>query len=206
MRGDFAEAVLPLDEVLAHARSDDLALTDAERNTILRYRAAALRAAEIFTGYRMGWIEVVSEQLPWPSVSPGARTGTLFLPWRTADTTVSWWSADGTGGVATVRRWARKLVIPVRDCAPSFDCCGCGAGQDPLSIGVSYRAGFACPEDVPAPLLVACMKYVAHLVGNPGDELYGVGALGDSRQLVTSDPLKASGAGHIWFMFRDMPA
>lgn len=204
MQENFADKVLPLDQVLAHIRSDDTALTSSEVANILRYRGAALEAAERITGYKCDWISPVSETVEKPSVAPTSLYVTIPLRWRAATQFVSVQYGNG-GSVIYVNRWSRFAKIRIsgnRDL--SSWCCGCGASGDDDVVKLSYKAGFDCAEQVPELLLVGALKYVAHLYANPGDELYGVTAISDTRQLIGSNPVIASGAGHIWLHLKDL--
>lgn len=205
------ESLLPLSLIRTHTKTDDVPSVTDEQLTL--YRQAAFETCEKYTGRLFTEIRVITETVG----APRPRNGRLWrrdyrhrLSYRSTDGAVYLYGARGVPPqLIHVAPGSNEIRIPVVHNVLDGNCClPCGAGQD-LNHGmrVMYRAGYDCGKDaVPAGILVGCLKFIAWLIQNPGDEIMTVRNRQSSEStgiIGTNNGAWASGAIEQWRIFVD---
>jgi hypothetical protein len=203
---DFGQT-LSLDLIRQHTKTDDVpGVTDE----ILRlYRAAAVEAAEAYTGMLLACQRSVSEPVQGPAaLRPGRSTYRFRLRYPVADGLVYLYgSRHQTGNFKfQVPIGTRTIQVPViintidlsnccNPCAPAYHLNG--------DLMAMYKAGFASPERMPASIIVGMLQFLAWLIEHPGDEFLTARNRLDSRSsgggvYGTNNIAFASGAIETW--------
>ena len=158
---------LSIEMVREHTKTDDV--PGVSDDMLRLYRQASIEAAEFYTGMllkgKKTLVEVVQLPRNWSrhyhrhqfrySV---ADDGFAYLYGRSITMNI-----PVVSGQSSVR-------VPRMDHIPDFtNCC------DPCNIDdhmrIMYWAGYACPDDVPAGIVMGCLQFIAWVVEHPGDEL-----------------------------------
>jgi hypothetical protein len=193
---------LSMDLIRSHTKTDDIASVTDEQMEI--YRAAAVEAAEMFTGMILGPLRQVEERVAGDGEprNYSRRFMTYRLKHRVYDGIVYWAGHAARGTAQTVNDYKVKLPAQQWD-AECCNTCGTNSGLE-----LRYRTGFKCVDDIPAMIKLGCLKYIAWSVQNTGDELVTMLA---SRTPIrgtnsgvggTNDVAWASGAVELWRKFR----
>lgn len=198
------EKILSIELIREHTKTDDvLGVTDQQLEL---YRKAALEAASSYTGFLLTGRKIIQEDVVLPEVSYRPRfeyenqTGfehkTKYL---VSDNYVFYYGVRG-------QRPARVMVKPDTNLLLlpkshfSFGLC------HPESKGtalVQYVAGFSCEENIPGAVALGALKYITHVMMNPGDNtqvtnLAGTLASSGVNLEQANNPAWASGAIEIW--------
>jgi|EndMetStandDraft_9_1072997.scaffolds.fasta_scaffold10603_2 hypothetical protein len=166
---------LSIDAIRAHTKTDDIpGVTDEQLEL---YRQASLEAAEMFTGLLLAGQRTVIEPIEGP---PAPKPGRMYylhtLQYPVADGIVYLYggSSAADNRAFTVKPGSRTIKVPIATgfIDLSCPCHPCSTGHH-LNGGMmaAYRAGFNCPADVPAGVVIGCLQYIAWIVEHPGDEL-----------------------------------
>ena len=183
------EAILPLALIREHTKTDDvMSVTDP---MLSLYRMAAIEAAEAYTGLLISGKRAVTEAVRQPTygMSSVRRKFIHETEFMIAAPDVWFYGLEGqspTKIAAIVGETSIQLPIV----ASGLDCCSpCGSG---FSGGrVMYHAGFSCVDAIPAGFRLGALKYIAHVIENPGDTIGGY-------DQTAANPARASGAIDIW--------
>lgn len=201
------ETLCPLSLIRSHTKTDDVPNVTDEQ--LLLYRKSAFEAAELYTGLLFTAQKGVTEQV---SRKPGRRwrdSYTYRLRYQSVDGRVYLYGdALGVGTrMIEIEPGTREVQIPVLGGALDMSaCCNpCNSGRAVNNGGrVLYMAGYRCPSDIPAGIIVGVLKFIAWSVQNPGDELMSV----RNRQTAESTGITgtnnvawASGAIEQWRMY-----
>jgi hypothetical protein len=158
---------LSIDMVREHTRTDD---TPGVTDEMLKlYRKAAIEAAELYTGQLLGGKKTMTEVIQLPNNWSRnyyrhqfrysvATDGYAYVYGRSINMTLP------------VVAGQQSIRVPRMSHIPDFtNCCDpCATGHD---MRVLYWAGYACPDDVPAGIVLGCLQFIAWVVEHPGDEL-----------------------------------
>lgn len=199
-RYDF-EAVLPLSLIRQHTKTDDIpGVTDA---LLSLYRSAALEAAQKYTGLLLTGRMIFTEPVTLPRADftgRGPRRTWHHTKHPVASPMVYLYGAGG--GVITIHAVVGERRVPLPETMSDFGlgCCNpCASDQGPR---VMYTAGYPCEADFPTAVKLGALKYIAHVIENPGDV---VGVVSESGNAASSggvgnanNPALASGAIEIW--------
>lgn len=196
--------VISLDIVRQHTKTEDvIGVTD---EILAIYRAAAIGAAERYTGYLLSGHRTVTEPIDGPrTLRPGKSTYKFRLRYPVADGIVYLYGGihPNDNRAFHVRPNARTIDIPVRFSMVDVSNCCNPCSQPLLNQGMlaSYKAGFACVADIPAGVILGCLQYIAWVVEHPGDEILTVRNRRDARSegaQGTNNIAIASGALETW--------
>ncbi|MBO4228444.1 hypothetical protein [Bradyrhizobium neotropicale] len=163
---------LSLDTIRQHTKTDDVpGVTDEQ---LRLYRAAAIEAAERYTGMLLSGQRTVIEPIQGPaSVRPGNYRYRLQYP--VADGFVHLYGSPDPNDNRAFRvpQGSRSVQVPIRkDYLNLSNCCDpCATWHLNGGMMAAYRAGYACVDDVPAGIVLGCLQFIAWLVEHPGDEL-----------------------------------
>lgn len=199
------EVMLPLSMIRDHTKTNDIpSVTDTQ---LILYRRAAVEAAQAYTGLLLTERRSIQE-----AIAPDGKSAyTRRRPQRKI--TVRHAFADpvayiyGTAGTppraVNVNVGSRKAIVPILHGEFEINnCCDpCGKGR--YSDMIQYSAGFQCLTQVPAVLVLGCLKYITHVMENPGDIVVATNEAGGkaSGQIGLSqsaNPAVASGAIELW--------
>ena len=200
-------ARLSMDMIRQHTKTQDVpGVTDEQ---LALYRDAAVEAAELYTGLLLTGQRTVVEPIQGPAkVRPGHNTYRFRLRYPVADGMVhiygSPWPQDNVGfrvppGSRTIKVPLRKDVIDLSNC-----CDPCAANHINGGMMAAYRAGFACPDDVPAGVVLGMLQFIAWTVEHPGDEYLSVRNAersGGGAAQGTNNIAMASGALETWRVY-----
>lgn len=196
---------LSMDLVRAHTRTGDVpGVTEEQLNL---YRAVAIEAAERYTGMLLEGQRTIHEpiQAP-PTKTPWRPTYTFRLRYPVADGVVYMYGGPHPNDNRAFRvpPNTRKIQVPIRmGFIDTTNCCDPCATPYTLNRGmfIAYTAGFRCPDEVPAAVVLGCLQYVAWVVEHPGDEILTVRNRRDARSegaMGTNNVAIASGALETW--------
>lgn len=196
------ERILPLHTIRSHAKVDDIpAVTD---EMLELYRAAALTAAEQYTGFLLKEKQAFTEmvQIPrWWSPHRHRPTFKHTLEHPLADPVIYVYGHGQSNPRKVIGTVGSKIVrLPVLSSGFGDTCCNPDY-SDP-AMRLMYYAGFSCEEDIPPQVALGALKYITHCIENPGDVVKAVNEAGrETSGYSTSDaanPALASGAIEIW--------
>lgn len=198
------EKLLTLSLIRTHTKTDDVPHVTDEQLRL--YRAAAFEAAEKYTGRIFSELRVIQEPLSRKAHKRWRHSYTHRLRHPSADGIVYIYGAPYGQGDRQVNigPGGREIQMPVLHGA--FDdrsCCGGSGGGNQLNYGMMamYRAGVSCAESVPSGIIVGCLKFIAWMVANPGDEIMTVrnrASQGEMGIIGTNNGAWASGAIEQW--------
>lgn len=199
------ESVLPVALMRSHTRTDDMPnVSDAQ---LALYRKAALEACEQYTGRKWTRRERITQDvgLPESSLTRDRRRSRVRLDYPTDDGVIVFSSPHG-GQTITVMPGSRSIEIPVRNISVDTWAC-CGGCDKPVNWGASitYTTGVCKADDMPAGVILGCLKYIAWAVENPGDQLVTVAGVKTTGQELagTNNGTWGSGAIDLWRQYRN---
>lgn len=204
-------ALLPIDLIRVHTKTDDVPTVTDEQLQL--YRQTAIEAAEQYTGALLATVKSVTESVsrPWTRRLVERMSFTHRTKYPINDDFV-YLFGDGGNRKIPVQKGSHDVRIPILIMSPdlSNSCCGgpCDS-QDPMNSGmqIMYRAGFdfsASPSNggIPAGILLGMLKYIAWNITHPGDEIYTARNRISNNQaglmLGTNSIAWASGALELW--------
>lgn len=204
------EKLLPISEIRTHTKTDDVPNVTDEQLRL--YRKAAFEVCEKYTGRIFSEIKVIQE--PISQVKRGRRFRPYYthrLKYPSFDGVVYiFGTAYGQGDrQLNIGPGGRELRLEVLHGAiDASSCCGgpCAGDQYNYGMQAMYRAGVDCAENVPAGILMGCLKFIAWAISNPGDEIMTVRnrEAGQSDGIVgTNNGAWASGAIEQWRIYVD---
>lgn len=178
---DWSER-LSIDVIRNHTKTDDIpAVTDEQ---LALYRAAALEAAEFFTGQLLSGQRTMTEPVeaaPPSKVSKAASLSHQALSYRyelrypVADGLVYLYggSHPSDNRVFRVAAGSRVIRVPITTgLVDTSNCCDpCANHQYNSGLMAAYKAGYESPDKVPAGIVLGCLQFIAWVVEHPGDEL-----------------------------------
>lgn len=195
------DKVLPLELIREHTKTDDIpSVSDALLGV---YRAAAVQAAEEYTGLLIGGQRVRVDLVPEPGYIPGVRRPPFFLftaSARFATHVAYYYGLTARPEMVQVQPGQRRVRLPVIYDSFGMGCCNpCGT----IPQGrLQYTAGYGCEADIPPAFALGALKYIAHVIGNPGDNVIAANVSGQAQSNIgvdiASNPALASGAIEIW--------
>lgn len=169
-------ARLSMEMIRLHTKTDDIPGVSNEQLEL--YREASLEAAEMYTGMLLKGTRTVTEPIEGPpsSARRNKMSYRVRLKYPVADGMV--YLYGGTHPVDNrafmVPPGSRSIHVPIRtgflDLSNCCDPCSPGTRLN-NGMMAAYRAGFKCPDDVPAGVVVGCLQFIAWIVEHPGDEL-----------------------------------
>jgi hypothetical protein len=214
---------LSLDLIRQHTKTDDIpGTTDA---LLATYRAAAVEAAEFYTGLLLSAQKVIQEPVHGPAfprhhhhASPyGYHLQPSFglvpvkpyyrvrLQYAVSDGIVyiSGGQHPGTNMPIRVKPGTRSFQMPIRyGYLDLTNCCNpCSEYRPNAGMLATYRAGYASAADVPNGVVLGCLQYIAWVLQHPGDEILTVRNRRDARSegaMGTNNIAIASGALETW--------
>jgi len=198
------ETILPLSVIRQHTKTDDVPVVSDEM--LVLYRKAALEAAQQYTGLPLSARFRHTQYFDVEPFSPqrdhmgGIRPSSMFtlvqLDYPVSDGVVLY---RGVGNYLperlTVAPNSTKIRVPRNQNIVGYSCPGHTIGKGRLD----YTAGFSSEDDIPAAVKLGALKYIAHVIENPGDtpELaYGL------QPVTIANPAMSSGAVDIWHTVR----
>jgi hypothetical protein len=205
------EAILPLSAIRSLTKTDDVpAVTDFMLDL---YRSAALTAAQKYTGLLLTGREVITEDV----IPPLAHKRTwaiqdhetpyfyITLKYPPRGPSLFWYGLKSQAPMEVrVESGNRRVRLPrTYDRFGINECCKpCSTNGAALGM-VQYEAGFDSEASIPAAIKLGALKYIAHVVENPGDvpmvdSITGNAQGNGFRMDVANDPAIASGAVNIW--------
>lgn len=198
------ELVLSLDLIRAHTKTDDVpAVSDAQ---LVLYRKAAIEAAQKYTGLLLTKRQAITEAVNLQGIAAN-RYRQLNHFYHTARMPFALPLAYFYGHrneppvQVPVIVGERKVKLPLLIDDFGVNSC-CNPCATPVQARLLYSAGFSCESEIPAAIALGALKYVAHLIENPGDIAYANTAAGNLADVASMDkvanPAWASGAIEIW--------
>jgi hypothetical protein len=201
------EAVLPLEVIREHTKTDDTpTVTDRQ---IELYRKTSFEQAELYTGRIIFGHAKIME----PIRIDGEKELDRHKPRRTMRYKLAFSPNEkyvlvgGRGGSpqnVPIDRNTRKIDIPAT--CFTFDLGNCCAGNGlNMDAVATYSTGYKNKDDIPSTILYGCLKFIAWAVNNPGDELLTVrNRLGTTETglIGTNNGAWASGAIEHWRTYK----
>lgn len=194
---------LSIDLIRTHTKTDDVpSVTDEQ---LKLYRAAAVEAAEFYTGMTLSKQKVHTEVLNPSKVKLGREYVTVRLQYGSSDGIVYIYGNGQNPETVQIAQNSRKVKLPARFFySPDMsNCCNpCSVATNGLKI--MYRAGFSCAEKVPAGILLGVLQFVAWVVEHPGDEVLSMRNTLSARGgaiIGTNNIALISGALESWRQF-----
>jgi hypothetical protein len=197
------EAILSLALVREHCKVDDnMTVSDA---ILSLYRKAAIEAAEAYTGLFISRQQYVTEYVPNKQMNyEQPEYQFVFKTKRAFASEIAWYY--GFEGITPeqirVRIGTKKAILPIIQANFGFNCCKPGHTSEQGQF--MYLAGYDCLDSIPAAFALGALKYIAHVIENPGDLVVAATESGAiARGLVVgtaANPVIASGAAEIWRM------
>ena len=186
-----------------HTKTDDVPGVSDEQLRL--YRAAAVEAAEFYTGLTLSKQKVFSEVLSVKRPKLGHDYVTIRLQYPSTDGIVYIYGNNQNPDMIHVTPNSRKVRLPGRFFyTPDLsNCCDpCSTATNGLRI--MYRAGFSCADQVPAGILLGILQFVAWVVEHPGDEVLSMRNTLSARGgaiIGTNNIALISGALESWRQF-----
>lgn len=165
---------LSLEMIRQHTKTDDVpGVTDAQLEL---YRAAAIEAAELYTGLLLSCQRSVTEPIEGPAhPRPGHVTYKHMLRYPSADGLVHLYGGDNPNDNVgfLVAPGSRTIKVPIKTgYIDTTNCCDpCSSHHMNGGMMVVYKAGFASADAVPAGIVLGCLQYLAWVIEHPGDEI-----------------------------------
>ncbi len=170
---DWSER-LGIDLIRQHTKTDDVpGVTDPQLEL---YRAAAIEAAEMYTGLLLSCQKSITEPVDGPrSVRPGKTTYKHRLQYPSADGIIYLYGGNSPDDNRKfmVKPGSRTIHIPIRTGVLDLtNCCDpCSSHSINGGMMAVYRAGFKDASAVPAGVVLGCLQFLAWVIEHPGDEL-----------------------------------
>lgn len=199
------EAILPLDMIRQHTKTEDIiSVSDAQLSL---YRRVAIEAAEKYTGMVFKGQRVLSENVYPPMTFWDAlnRDKNFFY-----HTTQYMFAGPWAYLYGSVNRTVEQLMVTLGSNTvriryhpedPLYRCCDPCDQKEKLML--QYTAGYQCEDDIPGGVALGALKYIAHVIENPGDSINRTGSSGTALGLEANNPAIASGAIDIWRVIWD---
>ena len=194
-------ARLSIDAIRQHTKTDDVpGVTDSQ---LAFYRSAAIEAAEHYTGRLLSGQRMVNEPV---STSSRARFGKYTYKHRLRYPVASgpvYLYGTGVTMKLTVSPGSHVIHVPYHTGMVDLsNCCDpCAVNAANSGMMATYLAGYACPAEVPAGIVLGMLQFIAWVVEHPGDEYFAVrNNLNASSPAIqgTSNIAAASGAIETW--------
>lgn len=206
MKGHDLEEILPLQLIREHTKTDDTpSVTDAQLEL---YRKDSFEVAEQYTGRSWtGFSEYIQNVGSLPKPRRGKYLLKLDKPPVDGKVTL-YGGALPRPIIVHTGSGSRLIEVPVFPCyIPFNDCCrGDCDGGGASGLRAFYNVGVADPKDVPAGIIMGCLKLIAWNISNAGDVIMttrNVQAFSNSGMLQgTNNGAWASGAIEQWRVFR----
>lgn len=202
---DF-EKQLSLDLIRVHCKIDDVPSVTNEQLGL--YRAAAVEAAEQYTGLLLSGRQTIIEAINRdpPRRFNRSMTYKYTLQHPTVDGVV--YLYGGLGGQRAMQLstapGSREIHIPIQhgciDLTPCCDPCATGGSMN-FGLRIMYTAGYKDCDCIPAGIILGMLKYIAWSIVNIGDELLSQrnSLKGETSGVVGSNNTAwASGALELW--------
>lgn len=197
------EAVLPLELVREHTKTDDTPqVTDRQ---LQLYRQAAFDSCEQYTGIIFTKSQIIRESVQREGHRRRFRTHRrITLQHAPLDPVVYLYGGGMLQPQAVhVAPGIKTVTIPVvQEALDASSCCNpCSLGGENFGIFIMYRAGLGREQDVPSLVKLGCLKYIAWAVSNPGDVVQTVKnrtTAGEAGIVGTNNGAWASGAIEDW--------
>lgn len=205
------EQLLPMGLIRQHTKTDDVPSVSDELLEL--YRDSAIEAAQEYTGLLFRGQKQVTETVP----PQRGRYSYLHEGFAMPRQTVFHASHPFAQGIAYlyglratgVRRIAvdvgqTKAYIPFTETDFGINvCCNPCSDGGFSNLRIQYATGLSCVEEVPANFRLGALKYIAHVIENPGDIVLAVSQSGAARTTGVSvdaaaNPVIASGAVEFW--------
>lgn len=200
------ETVLPLELIREHTKTDDVpSVSDAQ---LQLYRRAATEAAEQYTGLVLASRKVITEDVELPRI-PHTNAWQQYRPQQTfkhyadypfAENFVWFYGVRNTSAQQVrVQKGATVVDLPTLYYDFGLDCC---REKKDSAVKIQYVTGADCAREVPANFILGALKYIAHVIENPGDVVVATQQGGGRNTTVGVDaaanPAWASGAIELW--------
>ncbi len=203
------EDVLSIARIRQHTKTTNVIQTPDD--LLVLFRQARIEAAEAFTGMLLRPLQPYEQSITSrESTSSFRRRTKIRLDHPVADglLTINGKFAGQGSRIIQVPRGATRVIVPVmHEAVDTASCCDpCSVGAENHGATATYNTGLTCATEIPAGIIVGCLKYIAWTLMNAGDELKTVRD-GTSSQINgisgTNDAVFASGAFDEWRRFRD---
>jgi len=197
------DSYLSMDIIRQHTKTDDTpAVTDEQ---LKLYRAAAVEAAEFYSGLTLTKQKVFTEILEISKPRIGRDYVIIKLKFASSDGIIYIYGNGQFPETIRVTPNTRKIKLPGRYFyTPDLsNCCNpCSKATNGLKI--MYRAGFSCAEKVPPGVLLGILQFVTWVVEHPGDEVLAMRNTLSARGgalIGTNNIALVSGALESWRQF-----
>lgn len=201
------EELFPIDLIRVHTKTDDVpTVTDKQLEL---YRSASIESAEQYTGLLLGGSRSISEEvnllLTQRAFIKGFINYTTEYPIMDG---IAYLYGYGDSRIIKVPPRSRKVRIPIIGASLDFSsaCCRGPCGKDTgaglsSNVYILYSTGFKNCNEIPAGIVLGCLKYIAWCVTHPGDEIIAVRNRTITRSSLvdgTNNVAWASGAIEVW--------
>lgn len=197
------EAYLSLTLIRDHTKTNDIIAVSDEQLAL--YRDAALEAAEKYTGLLIRERRVVTESVRIPENRGGRFYRKPWIWHRTKlpfSQPVAYYYGHNNQEPIQIPVVVGENIAKLPWVEDDFGIGCCNPCKQEVQARLMYVAGYDCKESIPAAIKLGALKYIAHVVQNPGDIAYAntpSGSKGDQAAVdKTSNPAYASGAIEIW--------
>lgn len=197
--------VLSLELIRKHTKTEDVPYVSNEQLSL--YRSSAIEAAEHYTGMYLHAQKTFTESVsrkPFKRKTHGEYKHTLKYP--SADGIVhlfgSKFRSDNRQLAAEIG--SREVMIPIQHGGIDLsNCCNPCESDNHLNFGlkVMYRAGYGSCEQIPAGIILGCLKHIAWNVENPGDVIQTINnrsATNETGIVGSNNVALSSGALEMW--------
>ncbi len=194
---------LSIDQIRQHTKTDDIpGVTDEQLDFL---RESALEVAQLYTGMLLTGQRTMVEPIEGPTV---VRMNKPFykhkLKYPVADGIVYLYGGrhPEDNRPFRVEKGTRTIRVPIRYDMLQAECCDpCLNRHMNADMMAAYKAGYACPDDVPSLIILGCLQFIAWVVQHPGDEILTVRNRRDARSegaMGSNNIAIASGALETW--------
>lgn len=196
------EKVLSIEDIRSHTKTDDVpSVTDF---MLKLYRKAAFEEAQAYTGLLvMGQLIITEDVNPPVFTYRGAQSNTFVhhTKYAVAQNFVWYYGLkQRRPDRIPVAVGSSDIKLPRQFDDFGMGCCNpCGSTSNSR---IQYVAGYSCITEVPATLLLGALKFISHVIENPGDFVTVQGTSGGKRAsgdiAAAANPAWASGAIEMW--------
>jgi len=205
---DWSEQ-LSIELIRQHTKTDDVPGVSDEMLEL--YRRAAVEAAQHYTGAMLTGQVIVTEPIEGPArPKPGKLTYKHQLKYPVADGMVHLYGSVNVQGNRVVRITPNTRTVKVPIATGFIDlsnCCDpCSSHHLNAEMMAAYKAGYGCPADVPAGIVLGMLQFIAWIIEHPGDQLLMMRNREDSSTkgiMGTNNIALASGALETWRQYDD---
>jgi hypothetical protein len=199
-----------------HTKTDNVpAVTDEQ---LKLYRAAAVEAAEFYTGMLLSKQKMISEivethmntqsygMLYSDMMRPFKEYITIRLQYPSSDGIIYIYGNGQNPEMTRVTPNTRKVKIHSRYhfLHPDLSNCCDPCSKHSQGLHIMYRAGFSCTDQIPAGVLLGMLQFVTWVVEHPGDEVLSMRNTLSARGgalIGTNNIAMISGALESWRQF-----